>query len=301
MKMDGGVLGSNYCKSTMLTAVVFLISSSISIIGQLGPRPRMLPTELLLIINSSELGMKIRTDISSVFDVSTDFGLLTDNDLDMVVVGDDDENEYNRLPPSPPLAVLHPTSPSDIASLVRSSYESARSFSIAPRGHGHSIWGQASAPDGVVVEMRALAQTGARIRVVDGGDGDEDDVSSCYVDAGGEQLWVDILHEALKYKLAPKSWTDYLHLTVGGTLSNAGISGQAFRHGPQISNVLELDVITGKIKPTQSSNPIQINNELNKLIEHRQRSDRHLLAGPQLRPLPWRLGWIRTIWHYHES
>ncbi|KAE8714048.1 Cytokinin dehydrogenase 7 [Hibiscus syriacus] len=32
----------------------------------------------------------------------------------------------------------------------------------------------------------------------------------------------------------------------GGTLSNAGVSGQAFRYGPQTSNVTELEVITGK-------------------------------------------------------
>ncbi|EHA8591298.1 putative Cytokinin dehydrogenase 5 [Cocos nucifera] len=67
-----------------------------------------------------------------------------------------------------------------------------------------------------------------------------------YVDAGGEQFWIDVLQETLKYGLAPRSWTDYLYLTVGGTLSNAGVSGQAFLHGPQISNVYELDVITGK-------------------------------------------------------
>ncbi|KAI4323494.1 hypothetical protein L6164_023092 [Bauhinia variegata] len=48
--------------------------------------------------------------------------------------------------------------------------------------------------------------------------------------------------------LAPRSWTDYLHLTVGGTLSNAGISGQAFRHGPQISNVEQLEIVTGRGK-----------------------------------------------------
>ena len=66
-----------------------------------------------------------------------------------------------------------------------------------------------------------------------------------YIDASGEQLWADVLHAALDHGLTPRSWTDYLHLTVGGTLSNAGISGQAFRHGPQISNVQELDVITG--------------------------------------------------------
>lgn len=64
-------------------------------------------------------------------------------------------------------------------------------------------------------------------------------------DVGGEQLWVDVLHATLEHGLAPVSWTDYLYLTVGGTLSNAGIGGQTFRYGPQISNVYEMDVITG--------------------------------------------------------
>ncbi|GMP70040.1 hypothetical protein CsSME_00029068 [Camellia sinensis var. sinensis] len=67
-----------------------------------------------------------------------------------------------------------------------------------------------------------------------------------YVDVYGGKLWINILHESLKHGLAPKSWTDYLHLTIGGTLSNAGISGQAFCHGPQISNVHQLEVVTGQ-------------------------------------------------------
>lgn len=66
-----------------------------------------------------------------------------------------------------------------------------------------------------------------------------------FVDVSGGALWINILHESLKHGFAPKSWTDYLHLTVGGTLSNAGISGQAFRHGPQINNVYQLQVVTG--------------------------------------------------------
>ncbi|CAL0320294.1 unnamed protein product [Lupinus luteus] len=66
-----------------------------------------------------------------------------------------------------------------------------------------------------------------------------------YVDVGGEQLWIDVLHETLRHGLTPLSWTDYMYLTVGGTLSNAGINGTTFRFGPQISNVLELDVVTG--------------------------------------------------------
>jgi cytokinin dehydrogenase len=82
-----------------------------------------------------------------------------------------------------------------------------------------------------------------------------DGAATPYVDAPGGELWINVLHETLKRGLAPRSWTDYLHLTVGGTLSNAGVSGQAFRHGPQISNVNQLEIVTGLIShktPTQS-------------------------------------------------
>ncbi|RVW66891.1 Cytokinin dehydrogenase 3, partial [Vitis vinifera] len=67
-----------------------------------------------------------------------------------------------------------------------------------------------------------------------------------YADVGGEQIWVDVLKATVKHGLAPVSWTDYLYLTVGGVLSNGGISGQTFRRGPPISNVYEMDVLTGK-------------------------------------------------------
>lgn len=79
---------------------------------------------------------------------------------------------------------------------------------------------------------------------------DEGNKSPPYVDVSGGELWINILHETLRYGLAPRSWTDYLHLTVGGTLSNAGVSGQAFRHGPQISNVQQLEIVTGLSKLT---------------------------------------------------
>nr|GEW87197.1 cytokinin dehydrogenase 1-like [Tanacetum cinerariifolium] len=45
-------------------------------------------------------------------------------------------------------------------------------------------------------------------------------------------------------KYASKSWTDYLHVKVGGTLSNVEINEQACRHGPQINNIYELQVVT---------------------------------------------------------
>ncbi|EXC10466.1 Cytokinin dehydrogenase 1 [Morus notabilis] len=137
-----------------------------------------------------------------------------------------------------PLAVLHPKSVSDIAITVKYIWEMGTSseLTVAARGHGHSLQGQAQAHRGVVISMESLKYP--EMRIYPG--------KSPYVDVSGGELWINILHETLKHGLAPKSWTDYLHLTVGGTLSNAGVSGQAFQHGPQISNVHQLEVVTGK-------------------------------------------------------
>ncbi|CAI0374870.1 unnamed protein product [Linum tenue] len=140
-----------------------------------------------------------------------------------------------------PAAVLHPKSVSDIASTVKHVYEMGplSGLTVAARGHGHSLQGQSQADGGIVVNMESLTRRPSQGHLRGGGGGR-------YVDVSGGELWIDVLKETLKQGLAPKSWTDYLHLTVGGTLSNGGISGQAFRHGPQINNVQQLEVVTGK-------------------------------------------------------
>ncbi|MQL77383.1 hypothetical protein Taro_009793 [Colocasia esculenta] len=220
--------------SYFLTAT-FLVGSLISIIGHQKPWPGALPREL----SSLDVAMRLRVDAEMTAAAATDFG---------------------RLTCAVPAAVFCPSSAGDIAALLRFAYEQQRPLAVAPRGHGHSVWGQASAQDGIVIDMRSLRDGGAsdgnqcpplqlekpgRLRVLTSSAWD-DGMGLPYVDAGGEQLWVEVLNETLKRGLAPKSWTDYLYLTVGGTLSNAGVSGQAFRDGPQISNVCELDVVTGK-------------------------------------------------------
>ncbi|CAN1316545.1 Cytokinin dehydrogenase 6 [Linum perenne] len=138
-----------------------------------------------------------------------------------------------------PLAVLHPKSVADIATTINHIWQMGHrsQLTVAARGHGHSLQGQSQAHQGVVVNMESLQSHQMHVHFKG---------SQPYVDVSGGELWINILTETLKYGLAPKSWTDYLHLTVGGTLSNAGVSGQAFRHGPQISNVHHLQVITGK-------------------------------------------------------
>lgn len=145
--------------------------------------------------------------------------------------------DYGNHHHSLPLAVLYPKSVSDIANTIKYIWQMGPSskLTVAARGHGHSINGQSQVEQGIVINMKSLQQ---KMQVNTG--------ETPYIDVSAGELWINILHESLKYGLAPKSWTDYLHLTVGGTLSNAGISGQAFRHGPQISNVHQLEVITGK-------------------------------------------------------
>lgn len=154
--------------------------------------------------------------------------------------------DFGRIYHHKPAAILRPVCAEEIARFLRAIYASRalatgyrqEYLSVSAKGAGHSIHGQAQAPDGLVIEMSSLR--GVHIHVADAGGG-----SYSYADVAAGELWVDLLAETMKLGLAPRSWTDYLYLSVGGTLSNAGISGQTFRHGPQISNVLQLDIITG--------------------------------------------------------
>ncbi|KAF2304273.1 hypothetical protein GH714_029098 [Hevea brasiliensis] len=136
-----------------------------------------------------------------------------------------------------PLAIIRPAGADDVARVVKAAYRSP-SMTVAARGNGHSINGQAMADGGVVIDMRSTAENQFKIVRMNG---------EMFVDVSGGALWEDVLIRCVSgFNLAPRSWTDYLGLTVGGTLSNAGVSGQAFRYGPQSSNVSELDVVTGK-------------------------------------------------------
>ncbi|GER51427.1 cytokinin oxidase/dehydrogenase [Striga asiatica] len=173
---------------------------------------------IIVIISVISAECKFRNDSSSIAIASSDYGNMV----------------YET-----PTFVLYPSSDADIIDLVMATSSSS---TIAARGHGHSVRGQALTSGGVVVNMTTLGENKTSDRIVIGWN----ESSGFYADVGTEQLWVDVLRATLKHGLAPISWTDYLYLSVGGTLSNAGIGGQAFLHGPQIVNVHQLQVITGK-------------------------------------------------------
>ncbi|XVF63780.1 hypothetical protein PTKIN_Ptkin09bG0114900 [Pterospermum kingtungense] len=226
------------------------------------------PTELLRL----RVDGYLTVDPSDVETASLDFGMLTRAE---------------------PLAVLHPASAQDVARLVKAAYRSNYGFAVSARGHGHSINGQAQTSNGMVIQMSGSRGSG----VASAGKPSQPRVwaRERYVDVWGGELWIDVLRSTLEYGLAPKSWTDYLYLSVGGTLSNAGISGQTFNHGPQISNVHELDVVTGKgelVTCSEDQNPELFHAVLGGLGQFGIITR----ARISLEPAPQRVRWIRVLY-----
>lgn len=141
--------------------------------------------------------------------------------------------DFGGLQSSEPLAMIHPASAEDVARVIKLASRSPN-LTVAAQGNRHSINGQAMAHQGLVIDMKSM-DPGIQV-----------DPSGPHVDVSGGALWEEVLKRCVSdHGLAPRSWTDYLDLTVGGTLSNAGVSGQAFRYGPQTENVTELEVVTG--------------------------------------------------------
>jgi FAD/FMN-containing dehydrogenase len=127
-----------------------------------------------------------------------------------------------------PAAVLRPAAVADICAMV--AHAERHGLQIVPRGQGHSTGGQAQTLGGVVVDMNQLS--------------DIHEVGPDYavVDAGAR--WSDVLRATLPRGLTPPVLTDYLELTVGGTLSVGGLGGASHHHGAQTDNVLDLEVVT---------------------------------------------------------
>lgn len=129
-----------------------------------------------------------------------------------------------------PRAVVRPVTAAEIAGILRQARK--QRLPVAARGQGHATYGRAMAEGGIVIDLAGMA-TVHRIesdRVV--------------VDAGA--TWQAVLDATLTEGLVPPVLTNYLGLSVGGTLAVGGIGGSSSRHGMQTDQILELDVVTGE-------------------------------------------------------
>jgi cytokinin dehydrogenase len=128
--------------------------------------------------------------------------------------------------------VLRPGSVKDIVKMVR--FARKHYLKVAARGQGHSTYGQPQVDAGVVVDMNGLSTIHS--------------IAADRADVDAGVLWSSLLVETLKQGLTPPVLTDYIELSVGGTLSVGGIGGTSHRYGVQADNVLELQVVTGEGK-----------------------------------------------------
>ncbi|MGH3877530.1 MAG: FAD-binding protein [Actinophytocola sp.] len=129
-----------------------------------------------------------------------------------------------------PEAVLLPGSDDDVAATIRWAAQRGRGF--APQGQRHAVFGRSQVQDGIVADMSARNSIGS-IR--------DDRVE---VDAGVK--WSEVLAATLPERRTPPVLTEYLELSVGGTIVVGGVGGTTSRYGLQSDTVLEMDVVTGE-------------------------------------------------------
>ncbi len=138
--------------------------------------------------------------------------------------------DFGHIVSRQPVAVLRPGSVDDVVTLVR--FARHHRIGVAARGQGHSTFGQGQVDAGVVIDMSTLAA----VHEINSGD--------ALVDAG--VTWLELLQQTVPAGLAPPVLTDYLEVSVGGTLAVGGVGAQTFRAGAQVDNALELLVVTGR-------------------------------------------------------
>lgn len=154
-------------------------------------------------------------------------GTLGTDEASLAAASDDFGHIVHRRP----VAVLRPGSVRDVVTMVRFCNE--HRLPVAPRGQGHATQGQAQVSGGLVIETAPLTRIGPL------------GPHSTTVTVGAGIRWSELAKATLAHGLTPPVFTDYLELSVGGTLSVGGIGGQTHRHGAQVDNVTELQVVTG--------------------------------------------------------
>jgi cytokinin dehydrogenase len=138
-------------------------------------------------------------------------------------------DDFGRIINGRPRAVLRPASSVDIARLMRLARD--QRLKVAARGQGHSTYGRPLTEGGVVIDMSTIGA----VRDVH--------PDRIVVDAGA--TWQSVLDATLPRGLTPPVLTNYLGLSVGGTIVVGGIGAMSSRHGMQTDHVLELNVVTG--------------------------------------------------------
>ena len=151
-------------------------------------------------------------------------------------------DDFGHIVHQKPDGVLRPRSARDVATTIR--WAADRGWRFAAQGQRHSIFGRSMSREGIVADMSKMQTV--------------QDICGDCVTADAGATWSDILAATLPQGLTPPVLTDYLGLSVGGTLAVGGVGAATSRYGTQSDNVIAMDVVTGtgqEITCSASNNP----------------------------------------------
>ena len=138
-------------------------------------------------------------------------------------------DDFGHLVHRAPEAVLLAASGDDVAKTIR--WAGRRGLEFAARGNSHSTFGRSQVEHGVVADVSRLRDIGA--------------VEGDRIVVGAGAKWSEVLGVTLAQGMTPPVLTDYLELSVGGTLVVGGVGGTTSAFGAQADNVIEIEVVTG--------------------------------------------------------
>ncbi|HEX2251634.1 MAG TPA: FAD-binding protein [Thermoanaerobaculia bacterium] len=139
--------------------------------------------------------------------------------------------DFGKIVHRTPGAVARCRNAEDVAEVVR--WCRRHGVPVVGRGQGHTQTGQSTTEGGVVLDTSSM-QT---IHEVD------EDGPTVLCDGG--VVWRALVQHVVPMGLVPPTLTNNLGVTIGGTLSVAGLGVASFRYGAQVDNVLWLEVVTG--------------------------------------------------------
>jgi len=139
--------------------------------------------------------------------------------------------DFGRMVVKTPRCVVRPASAKDVAAVLR--YAARNGLHVSTRGEAHTQTGQSLVQDGIVLDMGGLDKI------------HEIDAKALTATCGSGVKWRTLVERVMEQGLIPPVLTNNLGVTIGGTLSMAGLGIASFREGAQVDNVIEIQAVTG--------------------------------------------------------
>ncbi|MDA8695649.1 FAD-binding protein [Flavobacteriales bacterium] len=137
--------------------------------------------------------------------------------------------DFGKVRRRRPAVVLRPAGTNDVALAVK--FCRANGIVLSPRGFAHSAGAQMQARGGIVLDMKSMCSVCS--------------LSDDHIEVEAGAGWDLVLETAMQRGRTPPIVTDWLKVSVGGTISMGGFGFMSFWRGAQMDHLLELEVVTG--------------------------------------------------------